>query len=284
MMKLVFDFKGLTKKQAWGIARHNERVKGFYESNLISKNKIGGIDLNKISNNLVLTKIKSFKDEDWLRDKKIAGGRQKNAIEFTGWVIQAGGLNNTLNKEDSIAFLTKADKWIKNKFVEESIMGSVIQLDEVTPQLQIVMNNLSTDNNKNYLSAKRKFGYQGLTQKQVRIKAKEIQNDFWNDVAKEFKIEKPSKELGEKGKVEQATWQFQKMLSYIEQQKKKVVDLSNQKISLKENISQLKLDSNIEYRLKKLSSKAVARGEFETAKELMDILEILNKKEKNKSR
>ncbi|MCC3160911.1 MAG: hypothetical protein K4H23_04490 [Mollicutes bacterium PWAP] len=80
MMKLVFDFKGLTKKQAWGIARHNERVKGFYESNLISKNKIGEIDLNKISNNLVLKKIKSFKDEDWLGDKKITK-KIKNPIK-----------------------------------------------------------------------------------------------------------------------------------------------------------------------------------------------------------
>ena len=207
-MKLSFDFQGMDKRKAFGIARHNERIEGFYEGNISGKGR-GEIEPSRIKNNIVLAPIKSFEDKSWLSDVKVAGGRQKNANEFTGWVIQAGGTNNkkrkldTLSHRENINFLTEAHEWIEKTFGKESIMGSVIQLDETTPQLQLVTNNKFTDekSGKIYCSEKRKFGFVGLTKQQVREKSKKLQNKFYNEVAKKYGIEAPSKELGDRGKV-----------------------------------------------------------------------------------
>ncbi len=186
-MKLVFDFQGMNKRKAFGVAKHNERIKGFYEGNIVGGKNDGKIDPNRIKDNIVLTPIKSFDDKKWLGDVKVAGGRQKISQEFTGWVIQAGGSNNkerkldTLPKQENIKFLKEAHNWIVNRYGEYSIMGSVIQLDETTPQLQVIMNNKSIDRKtgKVYVSSKRKFNFVGLSKQQVRNKSKELQNKFY---------------------------------------------------------------------------------------------------------
>ncbi|NQZ65713.1 MAG: plasmid recombination protein [Mycoplasmatales bacterium] len=232
-MKLTFDFKSASRGQALGIANHNARVKGHYESRLTKPGLIGGIRQEDIKNNIELTPIQSFDEKDWIGGRKIVGGRQSLARknEFTTWMIQAGGINNkekkldTLPLKENIKFLKDAHKWLEQKFGKVNIKSSHIHLDETTPQLQVVMSNIvEREDGKIYLGKKRTFGYQGLTELQIKMKAKALQQEFHKDVASKYGIEEQDKKLGDKGKLGQASW----LLQLKEQELKEIKETLSQ--------------------------------------------------------
>ena len=235
-MKLVFDFAGATKGKALGIAKHNARIDGHWESNIKEEGKIGGVDQTLSKNNIELKPIQSFSDEDIIKGRKIIGGRQKKAVEFTTWMIQAGGTNDTLPLEENIVFLKESHSWLENEFGKENILSSHIHLDEATPQLQVVMSNIvEAEDNKIYFSEKRMFNYQGLTNTEIRLKAKELQNRFWSEVANKYEIEAPNKVLGTKGKVSLVEWKLAQINEEVKREtltleEKRKLSLSNAKL------------------------------------------------------
>ena len=153
-MKLVFDIRGANKDDALGIAKHNARIKGHWEGNTNKNETKGGIKPELFSKNIELKPMQSFKDENLIKGRKIIGGRQKLAVEFTTWMIQAGGMDEKQN----ILFLKEANNWLSQEFGEDNILSSHIHLDEETPQLQVVMSNIKKVNeNEIYFSQKKNF-------------------------------------------------------------------------------------------------------------------------------
>lgn len=208
-MKQSIDWRGETNASAGGIQKHNDRIKGHFEANR-------NIDASKTKDNVTFVASSINADAKKINSKKISGGLQKKSLTFTNFVIHG---SKELTREQNIKYFEQTVKWAE-KYFKVKISHAVGHFDETTPHLHLSFSNLREIDGKWFCSMSKVLGTSGLKASEVQKRGKQISQDFWNGVSKDFGFDKPMP--SGRGKVDMLTYQ-------AEQEAKKLQEATKEK-------------------------------------------------------
>lgn len=206
-MKQSIDWRGETNASAGGIQKHNDRIKDHFEAN---KN----IDASKTKDNVTFVASSINADAKKINSKKISGGLQKKSLTFTNFVIHG---SKELTREQNIRYFEESIKWTEEYF-KVKISHAVGHFDETTPHLHLSFSNLREIDGKWFCSMSKVLGTSGLKASEVQKRGKQISQDFWNEVSKDFGFDKPMP--SGRGKVDMLTFQAEQEAKKLEEASK----------------------------------------------------------------
>lgn len=181
------------KKQKRGAAYANLAQEADRTDAYMARKERDNIDISRTQNNIDLTKFTYKTDEefiDYTRQKideyntinkleRNAKHRQlkKDSAHLYTYTIQA--TNEALSKEEHIRFLKEADNFLRKRFKDNTVLRSVIHLDETTPHLHFWN---STFNEKDCQFTQKKL--------QQELDIRNILNDFEKEVGHKYGLRK----------------------------------------------------------------------------------------------
>lgn len=187
MLLQSIDFKGINQQEAIGFQKHNHRV--VYR--VAEEKSLDGIKSSKIKQDIVLVPAKNLSKykEDVLAKHKIPGGVQKKSNLYTAWVVHAGNVDHSLDKET-------ANKYFKEILKEISEFGEVVSAtihhSEATPHLHVITSNLKEVNGVTFWSSKAAFGIQNLTPTEIKQHTRDFVYRVWKDVSRKYGFSQPT--------------------------------------------------------------------------------------------